>query len=279
MQPEPNHFDQRRTTSARRSPQRRQRRSGCNPTPAFARWHCACAGSHTPCGRMITRADQILTSTTPTPERVTETRVSFFLFSSFFVSASFSFFLSFFLSLSLSPFPLFNRLPVSLTHSHTWCDIQHFVHTICLIRARHTPSYACAHLNTLPMAAAPASPILLSNNLSFTTRPHTCTQHTLWVERKQSTKHNSDRARAVINTASVRPNIVYQLKVSATSLHTHASPTHMHPSHRGEVAYRWVGEGRRNPLGVLGGDILRAPIQLGTSLLEGGAALGFGTPL
>ncbi len=44
-------------------------------------------------------------------------------------------------------------------------------------------------------------------------------------------------------------------------------------------AYRWVGEAGRDPLGVLLGDMFESPIQVGTSLLEGGVALDFGTPV
>ncbi len=43
-------------------------------------------------------------------------------------------------------------------------------------------------------------------------------------------------------------------------------------------AYRWVGEGGRDPLGVFGGDTIAAPIQLFTSLLEGGVAVNFSKP-
>ena len=66
-----------RTASPRRSPQHPQRRSGCIATPVFARWHCACAGSHTPHGRMIQHAHQMLPSSTHRkPSPVTQ---SFFL--------------------------------------------------------------------------------------------------------------------------------------------------------------------------------------------------------
>ena len=51
--------DPARTATPRRSPQRPHRRSDCKTTTVYARWHCTCAGSHTPHGRMIRLAHQI----------------------------------------------------------------------------------------------------------------------------------------------------------------------------------------------------------------------------
>ncbi len=42
-----------RTATLRRSPQHQHRRSGFPANSVCARWHCACAGSITPHGRMI----------------------------------------------------------------------------------------------------------------------------------------------------------------------------------------------------------------------------------
>ncbi len=57
-----------RTASLRRSPQRRQRLSGCPTNSVLARWHCACAGSHTPHSRSENQArHKMLPFFTPTP--------------------------------------------------------------------------------------------------------------------------------------------------------------------------------------------------------------------
>ncbi len=85
----------------------------------------------------------------------------------------------------------------------------------------------------------------------------------------------------VTATERAHPCLVLIKTVSAVSLPIPLTRTRMRDSDARVAigAYRWVGEGGRDPLGVLVGDTLPAPFQLGTSFLEGGVALDFGTPV